>query len=89
MTGGGVSAKPKCPDCGDPMEASGGPKELIGWTIPFTKIEIRVWDCANQEYICLFCATEKAHEQGRTAYECGAEAGYLEGFDDGRRARDR
>lgn len=57
------------------MEASGGPRELLGWMIPFTQIEIRIWDWRRQQEICVFCATEKAKRSEEDAYNAG--------FDDG------
>lgn len=80
-----MSDKKKCPDCESEMDPSGGPRELVSWTIPFTQIELKLWDWKRQEMVCTTCAMEKAQDTGRSAYDAGMEDGYNRGFDDARR----
>lgn len=70
-------------DCGNEC-AEIGPKVLAEFRIPFTQIEVRIWDWAKAEYDkeCVECFTDRQAEyQGfdaalAHAYEQGQMDGY-------------
>jgi len=71
----------KC-DCGNNCMPSGSPKEWI-IKIPFTQIEVRIWDWSKQNYLdhCQNCLMEDQDDIDETLDIVRGE-GYQEGYRD-------
>jgi hypothetical protein len=71
----------KC-ECGNDVMETGAPKTVLQFTIPFTKIEIIVWNWGVKDYSdhCMDCIIEmeqnKMRDHTDQAYTAGYEHGY-------------
>ena len=69
-------------ECGSEAMKSAGPKVIIQFTIPFTQIEIIVWNWSHNDYedLCSECFMDDYHsrenDRSREAYNSGVEDGY-------------
>jgi len=71
--------KPTC-DCGNECYVTHEPNEILSMKVPFTKIEIHVWNWANDIYsdMCLECYSDEVNEPMRKAYDAGMEDAMFE-----------
>lgn len=67
----------KTEGCENQTQLNDGPKELFNFMIPFTQIEIRVWNWKSKEYneFCDECLIDFDQEPERDAYYSGFEDG--------------
>jgi len=65
-------------ECGEPLDTCDQPDEIFLWTIPFTRIELKIWRWCKVSY-CRWCAMDNARTDEEEAYNAGYEDGYSKG----------
>ena len=69
-------------ECGNKVMKSNAPKTIVQFTIPFTQIEIIVWNWnhSNYEDLCSECFMDnynsRENDRQREAYNAGVEDGF-------------
>ena len=58
----------ECKHCGNKTDISYSPKEIFSLAIPFTQIEVKIWNWKSKEYMdicedCLFEMSENHHQE--------------------------
>ncbi len=68
----------KCKNCGADCAESGNPAEIY-FSIPFTKIEVRIWNWGKKFYddYCQDCLIDLQNKPTHDAYKAGQEDGYM------------
>ena len=84
------SKPPVCEYCENECAEDNSPVERINFMIPFTKIEIRVWDWGKKHYheMCNDCLIENSQSERKgmeEAFDYEREESFAKGYNEGRR----
>lgn len=72
----------KCEECGEEKTMASGPQEICCISVPFTTIEIRIWNWNDSIKLCETCELSKNEDYERRIFEEGMDCGYDKAVND-------
>lgn len=80
--------KCKTEDCENECQENTDPKEVLIFRIPFTSLEVRVWDWSGKGYheYCTECMEDYENHKNDDTYNAISQDAYQRGFEDAQRA---